>query len=92
MIEFLRFGWFYGRNGTSWGDGVTVMWTGRGGAEGLGAVVTWNGKDRRGEKKLGKCTIVEFFFFVQDALPWPLRRGEGLCQWVLPPGGGKEGG
>ena len=59
MIGFFRFGWFYGRNGTSWGDGVTVMRTGRGGAEGLGAVVKWNGKDRRGKKKLGKFIIVE---------------------------------
>jgi len=41
-----KFGWFYGRNGTTWADGLFQMRTGAKDATQLGKVVSWNGRNR----------------------------------------------
>ena len=41
-----RFGWFYGRNGTTWSDGEILMDTGINDINNLGDIKLWNGKNK----------------------------------------------
>jgi len=44
-IPLDRFGWFYGRNGTTWSDGDLSMYTGEDDINKLGEIASWNFKD-----------------------------------------------
>jgi len=45
-IPMDKFGWFYGRNGTTWSDGEILMDTGINDINTLGDIKLWNGKNK----------------------------------------------
>ena len=49
-----KFGWFYGRNGTTWSDGEILMDTGVNDINHLGDIKIWNGRNKGIENQIIK--------------------------------------